>query len=119
MTAGGRGHGVSADTALLIHEIEGHLLVESARAESRAAAGRFAGRLPWLGAAERGEVERVFADEHLALTRAMWRRTARRCEELRGEYEERYRVLRLRLLAGGLLAGVAVLAATVAVLAGV
>lgn len=94
----------AAETDLLIQEIEGHLLVESARAESRAAAARFGDRLDWLTRAQREEVERVYADDHLALTRATWRHTARRCRELRAEYENRYRELRRRTLAGGLLA---------------
>ncbi|MFD9910352.1 hypothetical protein [Streptomyces sp. NPDC059063] len=109
----------AVDTALLIHEIEGHLLVESARTESRAAAARFARRLPWLTDAEREEVERAYADDHLALTRHTWRHTARRCGELRAEYEGRYRRLRQRVLAGGLLGVVGAVVAVVAVLAGV
>ncbi|QCX78020.1 hypothetical protein C9F11_21950 [Streptomyces sp. YIM 121038] len=92
-----------AEAALLIHEIEGHLLVESARTESRAAAARFTARLDWLTQAQREEVERVYTEDHLALTRHIWRRTAHRSRELRTEYETRYRSLRRRLLAGALL----------------
>ncbi|MEV0444414.1 hypothetical protein AB0I84_05705 [Streptomyces spectabilis] len=92
-----------AEAALLIHEIEGHLLVESARTESRAAAARFTARLDWLTRAEREEVERAYAEDHLALTHHTWRHTAHRCQELRTEYETRYQHLRRRLVAGCLL----------------
>ncbi|MEI5098797.1 hypothetical protein RB200_09175 [Streptomyces sp. PmtG] len=112
-----RPHLPPLDTNLLIHEIEGHLLVESARAEARTAAARFTGRLDWLTEAQRAEVERVYADEHLALTRDTWRTTARRCRELRDEYETRYRGLRQRLLAGNLLAGALAAGAVLAAVA--
>ncbi|MCI3931931.1 hypothetical protein [Streptomyces sp. AN091965] len=92
-----------AEAALLIHEIEGHLLLESARTESRAAAARFTARLDWLTQAQREEVERAYADDHMALTRRTWRHTAHRCRQLRTEYETRYRSLRRRLLASCLL----------------
>ncbi|GGR83198.1 hypothetical protein GCM10010252_22370 [Streptomyces aureoverticillatus] len=101
----------------LISEIEGHLLAEAARAESRAAAEAFAQRLDWLTPAERAEVERLYAEDHLSLTRQAWRHIAGRCLDLRGEYEDRYRALRQRVLAGGLLAVAAVVASTTVVLA--
>ncbi|MGW5131981.1 hypothetical protein [Streptomyces sp. NPDC004135] len=97
------------------NEVAGHLLAAAAREEARAAAARFAAGLDWLPAAERAEVERRFAAEHLALARASWERTARRGEELRGEYEAVYRRLRARLLAGLLLGLALVVAVTVAV----
>ncbi|MDT0390325.1 hypothetical protein [Streptomyces dubilierae] len=81
------------------NEVAGHLLAAAARAEARSAAARFAAGLDWLPAPDRAEVERRFAAEHLALARASWERTARRGEELRGEYEAVYRRLRARSLA--------------------
>lgn len=92
------------------HEVEGHLLAAAAREEARTAAERFAAGLDWLPDAQRREVERLFAAEHLALARASWQRTVRRGEELRGEYEAVYRGLRARLLAA-LLLGVTLVAA--------
>ncbi|MER5301108.1 MULTISPECIES: hypothetical protein [Streptomyces] len=100
----------------LISEIEGHLLAESARAESRAAAETFAQRLDWLSPAERAEVERLYAEDHLTLTRQAWRHIAGRCLDVRGEYEDRYRMLRQRVLAGGLLAASGMVACVVVVL---
>jgi hypothetical protein len=94
------------DANTLINEIEGHLLVEATRGEGRAQAGRFARRFAWLSDSQREEIEERYAEEYLALTRLSWRRTARRGEELRAEYQERYRMLRQRLI-GRFLFGVA------------
>ncbi|CAM5446497.1 hypothetical protein SPURM210S_00598 [Streptomyces purpurascens] len=98
------------------HEVEGHLLAAAAREEARTAAERFAAGLDWLPDAQRREVERLFAAEHLALARASWQRTVRRGEELRGEYEAVYRGLRARLLAALLLGVTLVVAVNLVVL---
>ncbi|MFD5476703.1 hypothetical protein [Streptomyces hawaiiensis] len=103
--------GLPRDLRAFHNEVEGHLLAAAAREEARTAAVRFTAGLGWLPEAQRAEVERQFAAEHLALTRASWQRTARRGEQLRGEYEALYRRLRARLLAG-LLLGVALVTAT-------
>ncbi|OWA13964.1 hypothetical protein B9W62_02975 [Streptomyces sp. CS113] len=92
----------------LVGEIEGHLLVAAARAEGRTAAARFTAPFDWLGDARRREVEERFEAEYLTLARTSWQRTAERAGRLRGEYEERYRALRRRLLAGFLLGACAV-----------
>lgn len=91
--------GPRVDLRAFHNEVEGHLLAAAAHEEARVAAARFASGLDWLPEAERAEVERRFAAEHLALARASWQRTARRGEELRGEYEAVYRGLRARGLA--------------------
>jgi hypothetical protein len=95
----------------LVHAIEGHLLLAAAREEGRTAAARVASRLGWLTDSQRDDLERYFEAEYLALTRASWRRTAERAEELRQTYEARYHALRRRLAAWCLL-GCALLAAT-------
>ncbi|MFE7881762.1 hypothetical protein, partial [Streptomyces sp. NPDC057417] len=82
-----------------------------------AGAPRPAAALDRLTAAQRAQVEHVFAEEHLALTRASWQHTARRSAELRAEYEAAYRTLRARLLAGLLPAGALVVAVDLVVLA--
>ncbi|MGW7237900.1 hypothetical protein [Streptomyces sp. NPDC054804] len=88
----------------LVAQIEGHLLLAAAREECRAAATRAADRLGWLTDSQREDLEGQFRIEYLALSRASWHRTAERGEELRREYEQRYRNLRQRLVAGFLLA---------------
>lgn len=95
----------------LIRELEGHLLIAAARAESRAEAVRFARSLAWLTDSQREEVEARYAEAHLALARMSWERTARRGTELRAEYEERYRALRRRWCATALLGAALVLTA--------
>ncbi|MFE6412651.1 hypothetical protein ACFVOR_37590 [Streptomyces sp. NPDC057837] len=109
--------GLPADLRAFHNEVEGHLLAAAAREEARTAAARFAAGLDRQPAAERAEVERRFAAEHLALARASWERTARRGAELRGEYEAVYRQLRARLLAGLLLGLTLVVAVDFVVLA--
>ncbi|RDD87773.1 hypothetical protein [Streptomyces parvulus] len=87
----------------LIGGIEGHLLVAAACEEGRRAAARFSTALDGLVPHQRRRVEERYESEYLALSRASWRRTAERAGRLREEYEERYRALRRRLLAGCLL----------------
>jgi hypothetical protein len=91
------------EAGALISELEGHLLIEAARAEGRAEAVRFTRSLAWLTDTQREEVEARYQETHLALTRRSWERTAQRGRELRVEYEQRYRSLRRRLCAGVLL----------------
>ncbi|MER7834901.1 hypothetical protein ABTY98_03065 [Streptomyces sp. NPDC096040] len=85
-------------------QIEGHLLLAAARAEGRAAGARAADRLGWLIDSQRDDIERQLESEYVELARMSWRRTAERGEELRREYETRYRSLRQRLLACSVLA---------------
>ncbi|MEU9284662.1 hypothetical protein AB0D57_07985 [Streptomyces sp. NPDC048275] len=91
------------DPRSLINELEGHLLIEAARAEGRAEAARFAHSLAWLTETQRVEVEELYTEDYLALTRRSWERTARRSRELRAEYEATYRALRRHLCTGFLL----------------
>ncbi|MFD4633945.1 hypothetical protein ACFVYR_33590 [Streptomyces sp. NPDC058284] len=107
----------AVDVRDFINGVEGLLLVEAARADGRTAAERFTRRLPWLTDTQRAEVERLYTEDHLSLTRHGWQHIARRGHELRAEYEETYRVLRRRLLARNLL-GLALALALVVVVAG-
>ncbi|MEV6760372.1 hypothetical protein AB0N16_06930 [Streptomyces sp. NPDC051105] len=88
----------------LVTQIEGHLLLAATREEGRRAAARAADRMGWLTDSQRADLEGQFLIEYLALSRTSWHRTAERGEELRQEYEQRYRNLRQRLMAGFLLA---------------
>ncbi|MFC8144560.1 hypothetical protein ACFUKV_22950 [Streptomyces paradoxus] len=107
--------GLPVDLRAFHNDVEGHLLAAAVHEEARTAAARFTGGLDWLPEAQRAEVERRFAAEHLALSHASLQRTARRAEELRGEYETVYRRLRARLLAGVLLGIALVVAADLVV----
>ncbi|MDC2954504.1 hypothetical protein PO587_08535 [Streptomyces gilvifuscus] len=103
------------DGRVLVNEVEGHLLIAAAHRDGHAAAARFSAPFDWLTRAQREEVERRFEAEYLVLARASWEHTAERAREVRGEYEEAYRGLRRRLLAGWLLACAAAVAVTVLV----
>ncbi|MEU9356381.1 hypothetical protein AB0D65_36675 [Streptomyces griseoloalbus] len=92
------GDGFSVDVEALVGEIEGHLLVDAARDAARTAAADFTAGLDWLTEAQREEVAGRFAERYLGLSRVSWQRTVRRGEELRAQYETRYRHLRQRLL---------------------
>ncbi|MFE9020813.1 hypothetical protein ACFYNL_19925 [Streptomyces sp. NPDC007808] len=91
------------ESRTLINDIEGHLLLAAARAEGRAAAARVTDPLDWLTDGQREFLEGRFEAEYLVLARDSWQRTAVRAGALREEYEEVYRGLRRRLLAGCLL----------------
>ncbi|MFF4802967.1 hypothetical protein ACFY1U_31905 [Streptomyces sp. NPDC001351] len=106
----------SEDAQVLLNEIEGHLLIAAAREEGRTAAARFSAPFDWLTGAQREEVERRFEAEYLAVARTSWQQTAARAHALREEYEDAYRDLRRRLLAGSLLACAAVAAVVVLLL---
>ncbi|MFD9098304.1 hypothetical protein [Streptomyces collinus] len=101
----------TGDDRTLVQEVEGHLLLAAAREQGRTAAARVADRLGWLTDTQRDDLERHFESEYLTMARTSWRRTADRAEELRHAYESRYRTLRQRLVAWGVL-GAALLAAT-------
>jgi hypothetical protein len=81
-----------------VGEIEGFLLWEAEKSGAAARARAFSARLTGLTDAEREEVARYQAEEQLALAEGYLRRVAARSVELRQEYEERYRLLRRRLV---------------------
>ncbi|WP_431773801.1 hypothetical protein [Streptomyces cucumeris] len=112
--AGATGAG---DVAAGINRIEGYLLLHREQDIARERARRFTGRLDWLTSAQRAEVERLYIQDQLTATERNLRQVARRCDELRGEYQETYRALRRRLLVACLLGGGAALLLVLAVTA--
>ncbi|MEU3844265.1 hypothetical protein AB0E88_30100 [Streptomyces sp. NPDC028635] len=96
--------------ASLADEVEGYLLAEADREQARRAAEAFCAGLPWLTGAQAEEVARLYAEQHIELTRERLRLTLRRAAELRREYEARYDQLRQRLLTWHALLGSAVVA---------
>ncbi|MFE6973248.1 hypothetical protein [Streptomyces sp. NPDC057682] len=83
--------------------MEGYLLWSAELEQARREARRFTDALPWLTTAQREDVERVYAADRAAVARTMLVRVADRSAELRGEYTERYRLLRARCVAAALL----------------
>ncbi|MGY5057290.1 hypothetical protein ACWDFR_24980 [Streptomyces sp. 900105755] len=88
----------------LVAQVEGHLLLAATREEGRRAAAQLGDRFDWLTDSQRRDLEQHFETEYVTLARTAWQRTALRAETLRQEYEHRYRALRLRLVAGFVLA---------------
>lgn len=87
-----------ADVVAGINSIEGHLMAEHERGIARREAAAFGDRLPWLPTAQREDVVGLYIHFRTASSRRQAQAVAARCAELREEYEQRYRVLRLRLL---------------------
>ncbi|MDX3851823.1 hypothetical protein [Streptomyces sp. AK02-01A] len=96
------------DTARGLAQFEGYLLWSAEVEDARRQAARFAEQLPWLTTAQRADVERLYAADRLAAARAMLVRVTERAAELRGEYTERYRLLRTRCVAAAVVSAAAV-----------
>ncbi|MFF3394083.1 hypothetical protein ACFYW1_24505 [Streptomyces sp. NPDC002669] len=89
------------DTARGLAQLQGYLLWSAEVEEARRRAARFTDGLPWLTTAQREDVERAYTADRLAAARAALTRIATRSTALRGEYEARYRRLRKRCVATG------------------
>lgn len=87
------------DSARGLAQVEGYLLWNAELEEARRRAVSFTDALPWLTTAQREDVERVYTEDRLALSRAMLVRVSARAVELRGEYQDRYSRLRTRCVA--------------------
>ncbi|MGW4892047.1 cytochrome C oxidase subunit I [Kitasatospora sp. NPDC004240] len=97
-----------------VQRLEGYLLWQAEVLGAERAAVAFADRLPWLTTAQREVVEQAYAQERLLESRQTVTHIARRCRTIRGEYEERYRQLKMRAVA--LVLGCFTLAAAASVL---
>lgn len=86
-------------------EVEGYLLWQATIAVAEQRAGEFVRPLEWLTTAQREEIEQRYVTDSLHRARQDLERIAARCRSLRGEYERRYRKLRLRCVACVLAAG--------------
>lgn len=82
----------------LAHAVEGYLLVQAHHEQALREAGQLCARLPWLTTAQADDLTRHYVRQRADLTRQMLQTTAERAAELRGEYEERFALLRQRLL---------------------
>ncbi|WP_335938882.1 hypothetical protein [Streptomyces sp. PTD5-9] len=92
-------HPLDEEASSGIRRLEGHLLVEAERSRALADAEAFLGGLGPLTATQHRELRRAYLEERDRLTRRTLERVIARAEELRAEYEDRYR--RLRLLVWG------------------
>ncbi|MEU0743586.1 hypothetical protein [Streptomyces sp. NPDC006134] len=98
MSRGRGGEPLPRDASLLASEAEGYLLARVHHDDARREARALCAALPWLTTAQAEDVTRHYVEQRIDLTRRMLSGTARRAEELRQEYEARYRALRRTLL---------------------
>ncbi|MEC3992749.1 hypothetical protein VSR01_03960 [Actinacidiphila sp. DG2A-62] len=87
-----------SDIAAEINRIEVYLLTERERSLAREEAEAFAELMPWLLVAQREQVVHHYTRARLEISRHQLRAAAVRAGELRQEYEQRYHILRTRLL---------------------
>ena len=80
----------------LVNQVEGYLLWQARVAEAEDRARAFVAPLDWLTEGQRAEIEDRYTGDCLARARDDLRRIARRITVIRQEYEERYRLLRVR-----------------------
>ncbi|MFE9707579.1 hypothetical protein [Streptomyces sp. NPDC005930] len=79
-------------------QAEGFLLAREHRHDAHRDAQALCSALPWLTTAQAEDLTRHYVSHRLALSREMLGVTVRRADELRREYEARYRQLRRDLL---------------------
>ncbi|CAM5702860.1 cytochrome C oxidase subunit I [Streptomyces aurantiogriseus] len=78
------------------NEVEGYLLWQARITEAERRAREFVAPMEWATTAQRDEIEQHYVADSLNRARGDLERVAARCVSLRGEYERRYRTLRLR-----------------------
>ncbi|MFE9388627.1 cytochrome C oxidase subunit I [Streptomyces sp. NPDC006784] len=81
-----------------VRRIEGYLLWQRHLSDARARAEHAVAPLDWLTGAEREDVVRRLAEALADTSRAALRETAQRAVSLRREYEDRYAVLKRRVV---------------------
>ncbi|GGX73613.1 hypothetical protein [Streptomyces minutiscleroticus] len=84
--------------AAAVNQVEGYLLVQAEWDTARREGEEFARRMPWLTTGQHEEVARHYAEQRMLVTRQTLRRIAARADELRGEYQARYDLLRERVM---------------------
>ncbi|MGW2177589.1 hypothetical protein ACWCXX_05720 [Streptomyces sp. NPDC001732] len=89
------------ESARGLAQLQGYLLWSAEIEEARRRAARFTDELPWLTTAQREDVERVYTADRLTAARTTLARIAARSTALRDEYETRYRRLKARCVATG------------------
>jgi hypothetical protein len=81
-----------------ITRIEGYLRWQAELGTPRAAAERFAARLPWLTRDEREELVERYVEERLGMAQRLAAGVEERCREIEAAHAARYRRLRQRML---------------------
>ncbi|MFB7463171.1 cytochrome C oxidase subunit I [Streptomyces sp. NPDC056224] len=82
-----------------LRSLDGYLYWQNELTRAHREAVAFCDQLTWLTTNERQELERLYAGTRIETAKATTRHLAHRCTQLRAEYEDRYRTLRLRTFA--------------------
>ncbi|MGW0609431.1 hypothetical protein [Streptomyces sp. NPDC002788] len=109
MTKGRRSRAPAGEGPALAGEVEGYLKAQTYYAEACHEAELLRARLPWMTTAQTEEVTRHYVELRIGLTRQT---LVRHIEDLREQYETRYRELRRNLLRRHAAVACAVLAAS-------
>ncbi|WP_329375622.1 cytochrome C oxidase subunit I [Streptomyces sp. NBC_01483] len=86
------------------NQVEGYLLWQATVTVAEQRAREFVRPMEWLTTAQRTEIEQQYVSDSLHHAQKDLERIAARCLSLRGEYERRYRRLRLRCVGWALAA---------------
>ncbi|NGN64617.1 hypothetical protein G5C51_11980 [Streptomyces sp. A7024] len=90
--------GPAAETDRGLRQLDGYLYWQGELSDARREAEELCDRLEWLTTSERDELLRAYTSTRAALTEQLLRRLAKRRDELRADYEARYRQLRSRVV---------------------
>ncbi|HSX98377.1 MAG TPA: hypothetical protein VLG91_13450 [Streptomyces sp.] len=102
---GGRAH--ADDKKALVDEVEGYLKARTWHLQACREAETLCSRLPWMTTAQAEDVTRHYVEQRLTLTRQT---LLHHIDDLREQYENRYRHLRRDLLKRHAISACAVLA---------
>ena len=116
MSRGGGGREHADDTRALVGETEGYLKAWIYHLQAREEAETLCSTLPWMTTSQAEEVTRHYVEQRLTLTRQT---LLHHIDELREQYETRYRNLRRDLLKRHAISASAVLAGCVGINAAV
>ncbi|MFF1546081.1 cytochrome C oxidase subunit I [Streptomyces sp. NPDC058291] len=106
----------SAQAGGLGDQVEGYLLWQATIAVAEARAETFVETMEWLTTSQRADVRQRYVADSLHHAQRDLERIAARCRSLRGEYERRYRELRLRCVGWAVAAGTCLASVTAAAL---
>ncbi|MGI5441024.1 cytochrome C oxidase subunit I [Streptomyces shenzhenensis] len=95
------------------NQVEGYLLWQTRVQDAKCLARAFTEAFDWLTTSQRVEIERRYIGDRLQCEEQDLRRIVQRAADLRSEYEQRYRRLRLRCTAVTVSAVTAAVAALV------
>lgn len=95
MSKGRRSRARADESTALVGEVEGYLKARTHYLQAVEEAETLRSRMPWMTTAQAEEITRHYIEQRIGLTR---RTLVRHVEDLREQYETRYRELRRDLL---------------------